>query len=130
MRRAVLLVLLLALVGPAVAHPSAWSWSGRWQRAAGEYGAGSGVFTLVQKGTHVTGAYHWRGCTNVFGGTVAGTAHGNTLIATFNHHGDASGTLRLQLTDQHHIVGTFKVTSGTCAGTAGAFHATYLGKLK
>jgi len=130
-RRAALLVVSFALVASAAAQASTWTWSGRWQRAAGEYGAGSGVFTLVQKGNHVTGSYHWKGCTNVFGGTVTGTAQGNTLVATFNHHADASGTLRLRLTADHkHIVGTFKVTSGTCAGTAGAFHATYLGTLK
>jgi drug/metabolite transporter (DMT)-like permease len=32
--------------------------------------------------------------------------------------------------DRDHITGTFNVMSGTCAGTAGPFHATYLGKLK
>jgi hypothetical protein len=131
MRRTALLALFLALAASAVAQAATWNWSGRWQRAAGEYGAGSGVFTLVQKGTHVTGTYHWKGCANVFGGSVVGTAHGNTLAATFSHHGDASGTLRLRLSaDRRHITGSFKVTSGTCAGTAGAFHATYLGALK
>jgi hypothetical protein len=73
-RRSALLVVILALGVAAAAQASSWSWTGRWQRAAGEYGAGSGVFTLTQKGTHVTGAYHWRGCTNVFGGSVVGTA--------------------------------------------------------
>ena len=82
-------------------------------------------------GTHVTGSYHWKGCTNVFGGTVTGTAKGPMLVATFDHHGDAHGTLQLHLSaDRHHITGTFKVTSGTCAGSAGPFHATYLGKPK
>lgn len=130
-RRIALVVLFVALAATAFAQASTRSWSGRWQRAAGEYGAGSGVFTLVEKGTHVTGVYHWKGCTNVFGRTVVGTAHGNTLIARFNHHGDAGGTLRLRLSsDGHHITGTFKVTSGTCAGASGAFDARYLGKLK
>jgi len=129
-RRLALVAFLLALASAAVAQAASPSWSGRWQRAAGEYGAGSGVFTLVQKGAHVTGAYHWRGCTNVFGGSVVGTAHGTALTATFNHHGDAKGTLHLRLSaDGRRITGTFKVTSGTCAGTAGAFDATYLGKL-
>ena len=123
------MALLVVLAAVAVAQASAWSWSGRWQRAAGEFGAGSPVFTLLQQGNHVTGTYHWKGCTNVFGGNVVGTAHGSSLIATFNHHGDARGTLRLHLSaDRHHITGTFKVTSGTCAGAAGAFDATYLGK--
>ena len=131
MRRAALLALVLALAVAVVAQASSWSWSGRWQRAAGEYGAGSPVFSLQQKGSHVTGTYHWKGCTNVFGGSVVGTANGNSLVATFNHHGDAHGTLRLHLSaDRHHMTGTFNVTSGTCAGTAGPFHATYLGKLK
>lgn len=131
MRRIVLVALVLTIAASAVAQAATWSWSGRWQRAAGEYGAGSGVFTLLQKGTHVTGTYHWKGCANVFGGSVAGTARGNSLVATFNHRGDARGTLRLrQSADRRHIAGTFRVTSGTCAGASGAFHATYLGKLK
>jgi hypothetical protein len=59
-----------------------------------------------------------------------GSQVSHSLVATFNHHGDAHGTLRLHLSaDRRHITGTFNVTSGTCAGTAGPFHATYLAKL-
>jgi hypothetical protein len=125
-------VVLLALTFAAIAHASATaSWSGRWQRAAGEYGAGSGVFTLLQKETHVTGAYHWKGCAAVFGGSIVGTATGRALTAMFNHHGDARGTLQLRLSaDGHHITGSFKVTAGTCAGAAGPFDASYIGKIQ
>ena len=131
MRRAAVLIVLLALAGSAVAQASIPSWSGRWQRARTEYGAGSGLFTLQQKGTHVTGAYHWKGCTNLYGGSIVGTAHGNSLVATFNRNGDVHGTLRLHLSaDQHHITGTWKVTSGKCPDSTGSFDATYLGKLK
>ena len=131
MRRAAVLVLFLALAAAAVAQASTSSWSGRWQRAAGEYGAGSGVFTLLQKGTHVTGAYHWNGCAGLVGGSIVGTARGNLLVATFNRNGDARGTLRLHLSvDRHHISGTFRVTSGACPDATGRFDATYLGKIK
>jgi hypothetical protein len=131
MRRGVVLVLFLALAIAGAAQASTSSWSGRWQRAAGEYGAGSGLFTLLQKGTHVTGAYHWKGCANLLGGSIVGTAHGNSLVATFNHHGDSRGTLRLHLSaDRRHITGTFLVTSGACPDVTGRFDATYLGKLK
>jgi hypothetical protein len=131
MRRICLIAFAVLILTGAVAHASkAAPWSGRWQRAAGEYGAGSGAFTLVQKGTRVTGAYHWKGCSAVFGGRVVGTANGRSLSGTFAHGGDSRGTLRLRLSaNGRRITGSFKVTSGTCAGAAGAFDASYLGKL-
>jgi len=117
----------MALITANVGAAASASWTGRWRRAAGEYGAGSGIFTLVQHGNHVTGLYHWKGCTNVFGGTLSGTAKGRSLTAVFNHRGDAHGTLALRLSPNGRaITGTFKVTGGTCAGTTGAFHATRL----
>ena len=130
MRRAVILLALLTLILPSGTQAgAAASWGGRWQRAAGQYGAGSGVFTLAQKGMHVTGRYPWKGCAAVFGGSIVGTATGRSLAAMFNHKGDARGTLRLHLSSNgRHITGSFKVTAGTCAGTAGAFDATRLGK--
>lgn len=131
MRRVVVFVFLLTLIASTAAQAAGSPWSGRWRRAAGEYGAGSGVFTLVQRGNHVTGSYHWKGCTNVFGGTVTGTANGKSLTAVFSHHGDASGTLSLHLSKNGHAIsGTFKVTAGTCKGAAGAFDATYVGPLR
>ena len=131
MRRVVVLVFLVTLVASTVAQAAGAPWAGRWRRAAGEYGAGSGVFTLAQRGNHVTGAYHWKGCANVFGGTVSGTAKGRSLVAVFSHHGDASGRLVLRLsTSGHTISGTFKVTAGTCKGAAGPFDATYIGPLR
>ena len=130
MRRGLLVVLVAALVAANVAVASPTLWSGRWLRAAGEYGAGSGIFTLVQRGTKVTGTYRWKGCSNVFGGTVKGVAKGRSLTAVFSHRGDTTGTLVLRLSkDGRKITGAFKVTGGTCAGTAGAFDATYLGRL-
>jgi hypothetical protein len=61
MRRVGLLLVVCVLTASTVAQASKTaSWSGRWQRAAGQYGAGSGLFTLSQKGTHVTGTYHWK----------------------------------------------------------------------
>ena len=94
-----------------------------------QYGAGSGLFTLAQKGARVTGVYHWKGCAAVFGGTIVGTVTGRSLAAVFNHKGDARGTLRLHLSPNgRHITGSFKVTAGTCAGAAGAFDASRLGK--
>jgi hypothetical protein len=125
MRRGLVVAFVTALISASVAAASSVSWTGRWQRAAGEYGAGSAVFTLVQHGKHVTGLYHWKGCSNVFGGTVSGTATGRLLTAVFNHRGDAHGTLVLHLSaNGRSITGSFKVTGGTCAGTTGAFHAT------
>lgn len=105
-------------------------------------GAGGGSVPLVSMALGPASLRRWRrGRTSrasitgrdarTYSVTVVGTAHGNTLIARFNHHGDAGGTLRLRLSsDGHHITGTFKVTSGTCAGASGAFDARYLGKLK
>jgi len=131
MRRILLLALVVILIVANVAAGASAPWSGRWLRAPGEYGAGSGVFTLVQHGNRVTGKYHWRGCTNVFGGSVSGTATGRTLKAVFDHHGDARGTLALRLSsDGRTISGRFKVTGGTCAGTSGRFDATYVGPLR
>ena len=131
-RRVLWIAVLASLISATVAGASASApWSGRWQRAAGEYGAGSGIFTLAQNGKGVSGKYHWKGCAAVFGGTIAGTANGRSLTATFTHHGDARGTLRLHLSkDGRSITGTFKVTQGTCTGAAGPFHATYVGPLR
>ena len=131
MRRGIVLVLFLALAISCRRPGIHFLLERTVQRAAGEYGAGSGLFTLLQKGTHVTGAYHWKGCANLLGGSIVGTAHGNSLVATFNHHGDSRGTLRLHLSaDRRHITGTFLVTSGACPDVTGRFDATYLGKLK
>ena len=130
MRRGLLLALVTALIGANVAAASTAPWSGRWLRAAGEHGAGSGIFTLVQRGTKVTGTYRWKGCSNVFGATIKGVANGRSLTAVFSHRGDSTGTLALRLSkDGRKITGTFKVTGGTCAGTTGAFNATYIGRL-
>jgi hypothetical protein len=121
-----------ATIKASGAPPASASWSGRWQRAAGEYGAGSGVFTLAQDGTHVSGTYHWKGCGAAFGGSVVGTATGRSLTAVFNRTGDARGTLQLLLSvDGHQISGSYKVTAG-CRNTypAGRFDASYIGKIQ
>lgn len=130
-RRAVLVTLLVAaLCLPMIASAATGPWSGRWQRAAGEYGQGSPVFTLSQHGARVAGAFHWLGCGDQLGGSIAGKVQDGVLVATFRHKNTA-GQLRLRLTKHGKaMAGTWKVTGGPCAGGAGPFHATYVGPLR
>ncbi len=67
----------LAVVASSAARPLGGTWEGAWN-------TNYGVMTLLQTGNHVTGTYTYSG------GSIDGTAAGNTLTGTWDQKG--SGT--------------------------------------
>jgi hypothetical protein len=139
-------VLLTVAFVAAVAAPAASSpWTGTWRIAAQKSAVpfyGGNTFTLVQKGTAVTGRFTWeltsdKGfgggfCHTGKGGTIKGTARGRKLTATMiwpARDGYARATAPFQATlsaNGKTIDVRAHVTSGECAsfGVYPVFKAT------
>jgi hypothetical protein len=92
-------------------------WSGEWTISGG----GSGVITLQQSGSNVTGVYPDPGS-----GKVAATVSGNVLNGTYaDDEGGGTGTLTVTMSaDLQSFDGEIEATSGADAGQ----HATISGR--